>query len=162
MNGGRIQQVGSPTEIYDQPANRFVASFIGEMNVLQGRVDSGAFDVGAAGRWPLPTMAGARSRAVEAGVSGFVLPADGTPLSVAVRPERLRLAGAGSGGSRTLHGTVDDVIYLGNDTTYLVSIAGQSILKVRQQNTQGARQSFERGDGVCLCAEADALRVLED
>jgi spermidine/putrescine transport system ATP-binding protein len=162
MNGGRIQQIGSPTEIYDQPVNRFVASFIGEMNVLQGRVDSGGFDVGAAGRWPLPASMQAALQSVAGGGAVRVLPVDGRPISVAVRPERLRISRSGSDSSGALHGTIDDAIYLGNDTTYLVSVAGQPLLKVRQQNTRGARQSFERGDAVCLHAEADALQVIED
>lgn len=84
MNGGRMQKVGSPTEIYDQPANRFVAGFIAEMNVLQGYVDSGSFDVGAACRWPPYGIRHGKAIPVDADRE----PCSGTPQAWATRKRR--------------------------------------------------------------------------
>lgn len=56
LNKGRIEQIGTPSELYEKPANLFVAGFIGspEMNLIEGRIDNGAFEAGSGLRLPLP------------------------------------------------------------------------------------------------------------
>ena len=78
MNGGRVEQVGSPLELYDHPANQFVAGFIGSpaMNFLPGRVEAGGFRAEGGTLWPLPP--------------GYN---DNMPAVYGVRPEHLQLAG---------------------------------------------------------------------
>jgi multiple sugar transport system ATP-binding protein len=89
MNGGRVEQVGAPLELYDRPANLFVARFIGSpsINLLKGRVEGGAF-ASEAGRSFISTQAArlAGGTAVVYGVrpENFVLAPDGIPLSVEV------------------------------------------------------------------------------
>ena len=82
MNGGRVEQTGSPLELYDHPANQFVAGFIGSpaMNFLPGTVEAGGFRADGGSLWPLP-----------AGMSA------GRPAVYGVRPEHLQLAN-GHGG----------------------------------------------------------------
>ena len=78
MNKGNIEQAGPPLELYDRPANLFVAGFIGSpaMNFIAGSIEGGAFRDGAGNAWPLP----ANSHA----------PASG-PVTYGIRPEHLRL-----------------------------------------------------------------------
>ena len=78
MNHGHIEQAGAPLELYDRPANLFVAGFIGSpaMNMLHGRLDNGVFVDAAGTRWPLPP--GHRAQ-------------DGQDIVYGVRPEHLRL-----------------------------------------------------------------------
>jgi multiple sugar transport system ATP-binding protein len=78
MNHGHIEQAGAPLELYDRPANLFVAGFIGSpaMNMLHGKVSAGAFVDASGMRWPMPANHGA---------------AEGSEIVYGVRPEHLRL-----------------------------------------------------------------------
>ncbi len=91
MNAGRVEQTGSPLELYDHPANRFVAGFIGSpaMNFLPGTVEEGGFRAEGGSLWPLP---GGRD-------VGRPAPAHdiGRPAVYGVRPEHLQLAAPGNG-----------------------------------------------------------------
>jgi len=82
MNGGHVEQIGPPLELYDRPVNLFVAGFIGSpaMNMIQGRVEDGHFHAPDGMAWPLPATGGA---------------APGSPMIYGIRPEHLRLDGAG-------------------------------------------------------------------
>ena len=102
MRGGRIEQIGTPTDIYERPANRFVATFVGGINLLPVRHAAPAVD----GYVRAETGAGAA--VVRRG------PADGALL--ASRPERLHLAQAGREppGANAWPVQVDQVVYLGN------------------------------------------------
>jgi spermidine/putrescine transport system ATP-binding protein len=151
MDNGRILQVGTPTEIYEAPAHRFVADFIGEINFFDARI---AASDGAGVVVDLAT--GGRLRATEAG--GAVA---GDAVSVAIRPERIALV-AGATADDGLTGTVETVVYRGTDTTYLVRTVGGILVDVRSQNRDGARRGFARGDRVGLSAAPDAVRILVD
>lgn len=148
MQGGRVQQVGTPQDIYDRPCNRFVAGFIGEMNLWQAVARDGVADLGPAGHLALPD-------------ANFAAPANGSSLTLAVRPERLRLAPVGhaKGG---LNGQIVDRLYLGNDTTYLVQLAGQALCRVRIQNDNADDLDWQPGDTVCVQAAPGSLRRLTD
>jgi putative spermidine/putrescine transport system ATP-binding protein len=113
FNAGRIEQVGTPLDLYERPATRFVAGFIGETNFFPGTV------VGA--------EAGGRPCRVD--VSGALLGATlpgasvpGASVTVAVRPERIRLHAA-SEGAAGLPGTVLDSIYLGHSWRFVIGLA---------------------------------------
>jgi len=147
MHAGHVQQVGSPTEIYDRPVNRFVAGFIGETNLLCARVQGEQLDFGASGPLRLP----------DASWTGEV--------TLAIRPERLQLVPAqtlGRSPDQMLMGTVTNVVYMGHDTTYSVDLPGQAPCRVRAQNTQGATHTFEVNDAVGVKMDVDALRRLAD
>jgi putative spermidine/putrescine transport system ATP-binding protein len=99
MSDGRIEQIGAPADIYNFPATRFVASFVGTLNLLEARViDSSAGRLSLAGQ------------EIRAGRS--VAAADGSPVTVAIRPEGIELGG--NGGTNQLTGTVEDVSFLGS------------------------------------------------
>jgi ABC-type Fe3+/spermidine/putrescine transport system ATPase subunit len=111
MNHGRIEQLGSPREIYERPATRFVADFIGGSTVLRGRA------VAADG----VSVAGGTLR-----VAGAAL-TPGEEVELAIRPERVRLA-AGPGDNALL-ATVESLVYQGAQTELTANLAdGQRVL----------------------------------
>ena len=87
MNHGRIEQAGAPLELYDRPANVFVAGFIGSpaMNMLEGRIEGGVFHGPGGGAWPLPPGAPASGEVIY-GIrpEHFRLDPDGLPATVHV------------------------------------------------------------------------------
>jgi spermidine/putrescine ABC transporter ATP-binding subunit len=125
MNLGRVEQVGTPAEIYDRPQSRFVADFIGEINVFDGRLVGGRF-VGEDGR-ALPAPAAAPVAAV----------------ALAVRPEKLRAVAAGSG---LVDGTIESANFLGGQALYRVATgdARRMLLKETLATGHGVRAVGER------------------
>ncbi len=104
FNKGRIEQIGAPAEIYERPATRFVAGFVGTSNLLRGEV---------------------------------ALAVVGTAGTFTIRPEKIRLGEPDSpvGPDETsTTGVVRDVVYLGPDTRYIVTLDAGSDLVVTQQN----------------------------
>jgi len=118
FNHGRIEQIGTPEELYDRPATRFVASFIGDTNFVPGRalvVGDGICEVETAGGRVKATV----RQSVTAGAN----------VTVAVRPERMILSAAGEG----LSGILTDVIFLGTARKYVVRLADGSECMVLRQ-----------------------------
>ncbi|MFW5679508.1 MAG: ABC transporter ATP-binding protein [Pseudomonadota bacterium] len=99
MNDGRIEQVGTPAEIYDRPRTRFVAEFIGEIDLFEGRIDGGRF-VLEDGR-PLPAPDG-----------------PGGPATLAIRPEKVKVVTTEEG---LLSGRVVEASFLGGIVRYHVA-----------------------------------------
>jgi spermidine/putrescine transport system ATP-binding protein len=142
MNDGVIEQLGSPREIYEHPATRFVAGFIGTSNLLGGTVTAtgegrAVIDVSAGERIIVPL--GRRGAAV------------GAELELTVRPEKIELATAAPApGLCALRGTVTEVVYLGTSTSYSVTTSTGADITVFQQNSADAQNSAERGEVVWL------------
>ena len=145
MRDGRIEQVGTPEELYERPASRFVASFLGDANHFEGVVDGDAV-----GPWQVD---GAQRAACGLG--------DGDRAVVVLRPERLELRAAHeqSVAANTLLGRVAEVVYLGTSRKYIVDVPGRSALHVRvgaaadhRRLTAGdeVRVSWEPADGVLV------------
>ena len=108
FNEGRIEQIGTPSDLYDTPATRFVAGFVGETNFCDGTVvghDGGHTMVGALGA-VLP-------------VSSRIAVQAGRSVVVAVRPERVRMGGAGAG----LAAELIDLIHLGSSRRFVARLA---------------------------------------
>ena len=126
MDAGQIQQVGTPTTVYEYPANRYVAEFIGAANLVEGRVlaqEDGLVRIRPADwdgellmRHPQPLVAG-------------------TPVSVAVRPEKIRVGAVPDGQSfNRVTGRIEDIAYLGDVSIYHVQLAGGLRLQATQAN----------------------------
>ena len=144
MNEGRLEQVGTPGEIYEYPANRFVADFIGTINMFDGVV--------------IDALAG-RVRLTSETVGNVVtalserVPAPGDRLTVAVRPEKIFVdKEPPSGGDRTvIKGIVEDLGYFGNLSIYRVKLATGHIVQVSAQNRRRlATHQVEWDDEVFL------------
>ena len=118
FNKGRIEQIGTPEELYDRPATRFVASFIGDTNLVEGRVLGVAGGIceiqTAAGR-----IAASTRTPLEAGAAVFV----------AVRPERVVLATAQTTGAG-LEGIIVEQVFLGTSRKYVVRLTDGTELVV--------------------------------
>ena len=147
MNEGAIEQIGSPGDIYNRPRTRFVASFVGTLNTLQGVVvdpAEGAIRVGQ-------TML--RARGVIEGAKA------GETRALALRPEALRL-GPPADGDNALTGVIEDATFLGAIVRLRVRIDGGALL-VDAFNSNGA--SFpEPGDEVKVSFSPNDLIVLDN
>jgi putative spermidine/putrescine transport system ATP-binding protein len=132
FNGGRIEQVGSPAEVYENPATAFVAGFVGTSNLLTGDA----------------------ARAI-AGAEG----------TFTVRPEKIHLADPGeepTAAQCAVNGTVREVVYLGVNTRYIVSLDGGGELVVVQQNqaTSSMQALAARGRQVRLIWDREHNRTV--
>jgi spermidine/putrescine transport system ATP-binding protein len=139
MHAGRVEQLGTPEELYERPASRFVADFIGTTNLLEGMVDGD--------RVRLPSGA-----LVPARVEGI---AQGTAVEIGVRPESVTLLPPAA--EDVLSGRVEQAAYLGSSVSYLVRTAGGATLTVLAPKT-GARLPV--GSEVGLAWAADDVLVL--
>src|SRR3954447_105092 len=147
MDAGRVEQLGTPREVYERPATPFVADFIGSLNAVEIRVDEavGGYGIARLGEQDRVVMP------VDIGTSA------GSELRVAVRPEHVRLAAGDVNGSR-LSGTVADIVYLGMYTQIHVDTAAGRIVSHRLADEP--LESLERGGGVELAWDADDSYVL--
>jgi spermidine/putrescine transport system ATP-binding protein len=147
MNAGRIEQLGTPRDVYERPRTRFVAGFIGTSNVLSGRVR--AFDGGTA----LLDAGADESLVVPGAVQAGA--AVGQPLELTVRPEKIVIGQPPAPGWCALRGRVTEVIYLGTSTQYAVSTTHGADLSVFVQNSSDARDVAARGADVWLSWRPD-------
>jgi len=149
MSQGRVQQLGSALEIYEQPVNRFVADFIGDTNFITATVEA---DHAPGGDGLVPCRAAS-------GLRMLVRPMDrhaaGEQVTLALRPEKVAL----KPGSEA---RVELAMYVGTDTTYEVRLADDSRIAVRLQNGLDGRAAFQVGDPVALDVAPGAARMLRD
>ncbi|MET0682658.1 MAG: ABC transporter ATP-binding protein [Casimicrobiaceae bacterium] len=144
MSEGQVQQIGSQRDLYENPANTFVAGFVGRTNFLRGHVESpGIFR----------TESGLSIRCHDNAV------ADGRTLSL--RPERLSLAGAPVVADNCLPGTVEFASYLGGILEYYVRLSPRDRLMVQAPN-RFADGVHAIGDRIHLHWPAEASLVLAD
>ena len=142
MNLGKIEQAGSPEEIYDRPRSEFVARFIGSSNILKGKaLDADHIEV-----------AGMALRC-----TGDPLKA-GSPTAISVRQHEITLSSAqpAPGAPNAVPATVVRHVFLGNSRDYMVELADGAQLRV----VTSAEQSVPRGDKVWLHLPPQRCRVL--
>lgn len=149
MSKGRVLQVGSARDIYEHPADRFVAGFIGETNFLEGTI------VEAKGR-------AARVR-LKSGADVAAAMREGSPTSgdvtIVVRPEHLQVA---ANKDAALCATVETVVYFGTDTHVHLRLADGSPVIVRQQNRRDGTAPPDVGTEVGLSIPNGVAQVLKD
>jgi spermidine/putrescine transport system ATP-binding protein len=150
MSKGAILQVGTPNEIYNQPATRFVADFIGESNFLPAVVDAVAENTAQ-----VTLAAGAGLQA-----SVTAPPMVGSGVTVVVRPEHATLHEIPEPGDIAV--TVTNAVFFGTDTHYHTELADGSPFVVREQNAVGATTRFVTGQKVGLSVTQGAARILRD
>ena len=149
MRAGRIEQLGAPQELYEEPATTFVANFLGSSNLIPA------------------TLAGRENGHSKLVVGKFTLRA-GRPASEAaegdamamIRPERVRLEAHGAEGENRVPGMVEEVVYLGFHEEVRVRLATGALVKVNIPN-DGATVEYSQGDPVAVHLPADCLRVLD-
>ena len=134
MNEGRFIQVGPPTELYENPDNRFIASFIGSVNLFAGRTltrDDHLYTIAL------------NKHDLQCQVEHTQHLNNGSPIWVAVRPEKITISRTpvASEGLNQLTGTVDDIAYTGNLSTYRVKTQPGDIVEVTHPNQSRSRGS---------------------
>ena len=138
LNGGRIEQVGTPLELFDRPANRFVAGFIGSpaMNFVEGHCNSSGFEATDGTVLPLPPMATRPAGSVTYGV----------------RPEHFERCGSGEGVAAQVLG----VEPLGSDTQLNLRLAGTDVVALFHE-----RLALQPGDTLHLRPRLQAVHLFD-
>jgi spermidine/putrescine transport system ATP-binding protein len=145
MSNGRIEQIGTPVEVYEEPSTAYVADFLGVSNLMSalgdggGRVRLGDFHLVAARG---DTDARGRIRMV-------------------IRPERVQLEDHRTPGDNRIPGMVERVLYVGSTIQVLVHLAPGETLQAWMQN-RGGDPPFQQGTAVSVHLPPDAIRVLAD
>ncbi|MCB0080935.1 MAG: ABC transporter ATP-binding protein [Caldilineaceae bacterium] len=145
MNDGRVLQVDTPYELYEDPESRFVANFIGETNFLTGKTDR------VAGSLVYVRLDNGAMTTIETGNSaiGESVKA-GAAVTVAIRPEKIYLGrgDAPAEADNAYAGKVENIVYIGTDTYYDMDLPGQTNVTVRQQNQDytGSANTLAVGD----------------
>ena len=150
MRNGRVVQIGGPHEVYEEPADTYVADFLGVSNLME--VDVVERGPGARCQVQL----GDSVLQVEHGGDGAV----GRSHAV-IRPERVRVEEFGSAGPNRVPAMVERLVYLGSATQVILRLAAGAVLQVLLQN-DGSRQRLAQGTPVHAFLAPDALRVLAD
>ena len=145
MQGGRIEQVGSPLELYDRPANQFVAGFIGSpaMNFLPGSIADAGFRSTDGTLWPLPAP---------------YLAAAGRPAVYGVRPEHLHLVhdGAGHGAGQGVNMTVQVVEPTGSETQVHGHVGDLPVMGAFRERVQA-----RPGDPIAVTADPALVHLFD-
>ncbi len=151
LHAGRLAQVGTPADIYERPASRYVAAFMGAANILPGRVRDagppalleldGIGPVEAAGSAPCPA---------------------GAAVHVALRPERLRIASGAATGVNSAAGTVADSAYRGDAMDHEVRLPSGAVLLVSQPLSDSAATLLSPGSAVVVSWAPDACVMLPE
>jgi len=152
MNRGQIAQVGTPQQIYEQPNSRWVAEFVGDVNLIEGRLAASADGV---------VLEDAQGRRFQAGAGATVLP--GAPAAFAVRPEKLRLALSPppANALNTVSGRIVDIGYLGDISVYKVRLDDGATMKASVTNAARlAERPIAWEDRVWLSFAPDAAVLL--
>ncbi|MER9893865.1 ABC transporter ATP-binding protein [Mesorhizobium sp. M0119] len=152
MNAGLIEQIGSPAQVYDQPATAFVANFLGKANMLPGSVT--VMD------GKMATIALASSHVVKAAAPKAL--AIGSAVTVVVRPQKLTVGTAGA--ANRLAGRIVSTSYLGGNAVYEIDIGAGTLVRA---NTLIDGQPLREGETVevcfdplgCVLLDAQGLRI---
>jgi putrescine transport system ATP-binding protein len=154
MNRGQLVQVGTPSEIYEFPQNRFVADFIGTTNLFEGTVS---------GNEPGHVVVHSAEAGCDLIVDDIGRFGGGQRVWVALRPEKIRLSKApASGGVNQIKGVVWELGYLGNRSTYRIKTETGKLVTVFAQNDRRTSEwSIDWSDEVYLSWTANCAVLLQ-
>ena len=153
LNEGHLLQVGTPREIYEQPANRFVADFIGETNFVNGRITH-LHD-------KLATVTIANELTMQAICTDPV--ETGQKVTITIRPEKIQIHTNGSqppAQHTSFPGHIHHTVFLGTDTRFAVDIGAETQVEVRYQNAQMGPELFETGQPVTISWPTHSAKIL--
>lgn len=157
MSGGHYEQLGDPESLYERPATRFVAGFLGVSNLLPVTSD-GIADGHAVLRRP----DGTALRAPRASAAGH-----GDRISIGVRPEKIRIherTAEPPASANTLDGVIRTAAYLGVSTQYVVELLDGQAVTVYEQNVERATHAelWSKGEEVRLSWSPDHSFIVAD
>jgi iron(III) transport system ATP-binding protein len=136
LDGGKIQQIGSPVDMYDHPANRFVAAFLGTANLLEGKIEGDRFLAGS--------------------VVLDAISAPTGPACISIRPQHIAVQPSGTG----FPGVVEEREFLGETTRYRIK-AGEHRLIVDEPHRRDI-EPREVGTMVGLAVDTKQISILRD
>jgi len=145
MADGRVEQLGTPREVYEHPRTPFVADFLGVSNLMRAHaIGAGEVEVG-----------GVRLRAARGEQPGTGV------VRLTIRPERVRISAAGETGENCVPATIERFVYLGSTTQVFVVLPGGDRVQALVANS-GDVDEYDVGAAVTAHLPADALRILTD
>ncbi len=154
INHGRVLQVGTPEEIYERPANWFVADFIGETNFMEGKISK---------------QEGKNVEVEVAGMPAVLAQSEeeftpGTKVTIAVRPEKISIQDEmKTREPNNCQGTVESVVYIGTDTNFVVRLDSGALMRVREQNIKPSiMKSLKEGATAFLFWQPESTLLLLD
>lgn len=150
MKDGKIRQIGGSRDIYDHPADHFVAHFIGETNFLDAELISVDGRVGMV-RFPSGAEVPASMPKADMGIG---------KVSVVMRPEHTLLSKDMS--ASALQGEIENIVYFGTDTHYHLKLEDDSRFVARMQNQRDTDSIFNIGDTAGILIKDNAVQVLMD
>jgi spermidine/putrescine transport system ATP-binding protein len=151
MNQGRIVQLGTPEEVYNEPADAYVADFLGVSNLMDAQVEH-------TGSETSPCRLKLGDFTLEAGCGQ--LDATGA-VKLAIRPERIHVQAYEAGGANRVPGMIERLVFLGSTTHIYVRLPTGAALQTLVRN-DGADLPYTQGTPVSVVLPSDALRVLPD
>ena len=149
MNEGRIEQVGSPADLYDRPNTKFVADFLGDTNFIAGKLIDVANEQGTIRTedgWSFSGMLSDPSLK------------PGNPVVAGVRPEKIHVADAGETPTNTCTATIAEVVYSGDVTRYEVRAPGDVTLTVSAPNRANIAR-YQEGQSIPLAWDRSETRI---
>jgi spermidine/putrescine transport system ATP-binding protein len=146
MSDGRIEQIGSPAEVYEDPATVFVADFLGVSNLMDGHATIAGDGL----------MVQIGDFALRAGCGDL---SSSGPVKVVARPERIELHEPSTDQANCLPGMIERTVYLGTSRQVMVRLATGAQLQISVTNS-GTQDSLAQGTPVAVHVPVDALRVL--
>ena len=153
MNHGRIEQLGTPSEVYHQPATAFVADFIGEANLLEAELVESSGHVRARLSGGIEVQLGGGRRAAVAGQGGNV--------SVSIRPEKVHVSKTPPGVANSFPARVVEELFQGASDRLKLELAGGLQLTAVVANESAHRESIHVGEQVWCVLHADDLVVVK-
>jgi len=150
MSSGRVEQVGTPSEIYEEPATTYVADFLGVSNLMDAQ------GVGADHEGHATVRLGEFELVATKGDADFR-----GDVKIVIRPERVQIEEHGSTGGNRVPGMVERVVYVGSTMQVFLHLAPGQTLQAWVQNTGGGIP-FQQGEAITVHLPPNALRVLVD
>jgi spermidine/putrescine transport system ATP-binding protein len=151
MSNGRVEQIGTPSEVYEEPETAYVADFLGVSNLMDAHAD------GSNGNGQCRVRLGDFELAAAQGERD----ARGS-AKIVIRPERVHLEDGGTTGDNRLPGMVERVVYVGSTMQVIVHLAPGQTLQAWVQNRGEGSLPYQQGSPVTVHLPADALRVLQE
>jgi len=151
MDRGRLVQVGTPRDVYERPGSRWIAGFIGDVNLFEGVVTG---------------RSGQHLSVDVAGLGTLVATGDaaiGESVGVALRPEKIRLLNVSvqaASGDNTRNGELIEINYLGGRSIYRIRVDGDVLVRVAETNRTRNEAGFEVGQRLTLTFSPDDCVVL--
>jgi putrescine transport system ATP-binding protein len=156
MDHGEIVQAGTPSEIYEFPSSKFVADFVGSVNIFEGKLIEDE---------PEYVRIGSAELGATIYVSHGISAAPEATVWAAIRPEKVFMstappAGTGHGNDNLIRGVVQDIAYLGDLSIYLVKLPSGKVVRVTQPNTSRHAEAITWEQQVYLSWDASSPVVL--